>query len=148
MTAILRNLPFFEREDEVAVGAERVRIRPYQIIVWVSLSAKAHLELPPHALRFPAILDTGNNHNFSIGGAHVRHWTGVDLGQISVRGAIREGSRRPELYSCNVWLHANQPGLRDRFAPSPPCCLELPEGVAVYPEADDYPPLPLLGLRA
>ena len=46
MTAILRRLPFHENADEVAVGLERVRIRPYQIIVWVSLSAKSVLELP------------------------------------------------------------------------------------------------------
>ena len=65
MTAILRRLPFHENADEVSVGLERVRIRPYQIIVWVSLSAKSVLELPPHAPRFPAILDTGHNHNFS-----------------------------------------------------------------------------------
>ncbi len=148
MTAILRRLPFHENADEVTVGLERVRIRPYQIIVWVSLSAKSVLELPPHAPRFPALLDTGHNHNFSIRRQHLVNWAGIDPAGVPVRGAVREGGRRAQLYRLNAWLHPNQAGERDRFADRPPFCLELPEGVAVYPDEAGFPPLPLLGLRA
>jgi hypothetical protein len=40
MTAILRQLPFLEDEDEVAVGFERLLVRPYQIIAWVSVTPR------------------------------------------------------------------------------------------------------------
>ena len=103
-------LPFHENADEVAVGLERVRIRPYQIIVWVSLSAKSVLELPPHAPRFPAILDTGHNHNFSIRHQHLVNWASIDPAGAPVRGAVREGGRRAPLYRLNAWLHPNQAG--------------------------------------
>jgi hypothetical protein len=148
MTAILRRLPFFPREDEVAVGSERVRIRPYQIVVWVSLSPMNVLALPPHARRLPALLDTGHNHNFSIRGQHLRAWAGIDPASVPLLGRIKEGTRRVELRSLNVWLHPNVKGHRDRFADRPPFCVKLPAGVAVYPDEAEFPPLPLLGLRA
>src|SRR5207248_8816355 len=148
MTAILRRLPFFAREDEVTVGSERVRIRPYQIIVWVSVSTKSLLELPPQARRLPALLDTGHNHNFSIRAQHLRRWAGIDPAGVPLRGRIKEGVRRAELRSLNVWLHPNEKGQRDRFADRPVLCVELPAGDAVYPDEVGFPPLPLLGLRA
>jgi hypothetical protein len=39
---------------------------PYQIMVWVSLSPFRALTLPADAPRFPALLDTGTAHNFSV----------------------------------------------------------------------------------
>ena len=59
MTAILRRLPFYEREDEVTVGLERIPVRPYQIIAWASITAHEIVQLPPHAPRVPVILDAG-----------------------------------------------------------------------------------------
>jgi hypothetical protein len=66
MTSILRDLPFSEQRDELAIGLHRIPIKPYQIVIWVSLTTRGILELPPHAPRFPMILDTGHNYNFSI----------------------------------------------------------------------------------
>jgi hypothetical protein len=148
MTAILRRLPFSINEDEVTVGRERMRIRPYQIILWVSVTPKSVLTLGTTARRFPAILDTGHNHNFSIQRRHVIQWAGMDPTSVPLRGAIREGGRRAELRSFNVWIHPNEKGERDRFADRPAHCVELPAGVAVYPDDAVFPPLPLLGLRA
>ncbi len=148
MTAILHQLPFSERSEEAAVGTERVRVRPYQILVWVSLSLKSVLELPPNASRFPAILDTGHNHNLSIRHQHLVRWAGIDPAQVPQLGNVREGGRRAALHALNAWLHPNEPGQRDRLADRPAYCLELPQGVTVYPDEANFPRLPLLGLRA
>jgi hypothetical protein len=40
MTTVLRQLPFFETPTAVSVGSERVTIKPYQIIVWVSVTVR------------------------------------------------------------------------------------------------------------
>jgi hypothetical protein len=51
---------------------ERVKIRPFQIIVHVSLS-----DIPiwdPRTPLIPALLDTGNNHNFSIQEHQLVRW--------------------------------------------------------------------------
>ncbi len=39
MTAILRNLPFHKDRDEVALGGERIPIKPYQIIAMADANA-------------------------------------------------------------------------------------------------------------
>jgi hypothetical protein len=148
MTAILRRLPFSERYDEVALDLERIRVRPYQVIVWASLSVPSTLELPPHTRRFPALLDTGHNHTLALQRRHLLRWAGLDPERIPRRGRLREGSHLADCYLLNGWLHPNEPGQRDRLADRPPFCLELPEGVAVYPDEGNYPRLPLLGLRA
>jgi hypothetical protein len=51
-------------------------------------------------------------------------------------------------YEADLWVHPNLPGSRDP-APGPSVRLELPDGIAVWP--DQVPGgrrLPLLGLRA
>jgi len=51
MTAVLRNLPYRAESDEAAVGLERIPILPYQIIIWVSITPRTVLRLPPSAPR-------------------------------------------------------------------------------------------------
>ena len=46
MTAVLRNLPYRDEADEVSVGFERIPVLPYQIIVWVSVTARTRTETP------------------------------------------------------------------------------------------------------
>src|SRR5207244_5048738 len=98
MTAILDHLPFREEADEVSLGLERVPLKPYQIIVWVSLTARDLLELPPHAPRFPAILDTGHNHNFSIRERHLRQWAKVEPAALPQLRRVRERGRQARLH--------------------------------------------------
>lgn len=62
---ILRQLPFQDSVSFVEVYGEAVAIRAYQIIVWVSLSISEILD--GDAPCFPAVLDTGYNHNFRFG---------------------------------------------------------------------------------
>jgi hypothetical protein len=53
------------------------------------------------------------------------------------------------LLNVDAWLHPNVPGRRDVGTGRSPFCLELDEGIAVYPPAMTAAPrLPLLGLRA
>jgi hypothetical protein len=55
------------------------------------------------------------------------------------------GQRIP-LCSARVWLHHNEPG--ERTVASSQYPLILPRGIAIYPDGENYPRLPLLGLRA
>src|SRR5262245_47876004 len=100
MTSILRRLPFLEREDEVQVGLQRVPIKPYQIILWASVTPRAILELPPLARRFPVILDTAHNHNFSISESQLAEWGGVQVASLAPRAWIRERGRHVPLYAA------------------------------------------------
>jgi hypothetical protein len=148
MTAILRRLPFREAADEVCCGLERLPVKPYQIIVWVSVTARDVLELPPHAPRIPAILDTGHSHHFSVHERHLADWAQLQRHLLPQKGTVKVKGATIPLHAAAVWLHPNQPGFRDQFADRPPYRLELREGVAVYPRQGAEPRLPLLGLRA
>src|SRR5271166_6791818 len=119
MTAILRRLPFREVADEVSCELERLPVKPYQIIVWVSVTARNVVDLPRHAPRIPAILDTGHNHHFSIHERQLADWALLQRNLLPPRGTIKvEGATVP-LHRATVWLHPNQPGFRDRFADQP-----------------------------
>jgi hypothetical protein len=53
---ILDRLPYYDRPTLLSFRDVTVEIRGYQIVVWVRLRVSV----------FPAILDTGHSHNFSI----------------------------------------------------------------------------------
>lgn len=148
MNHILQELPFFRTETTAHVGAESVVIRAYQIIVWVSLSPPTVLQLSPDTPRFPAVLDTGHNHNLSMQEEHLHGWAGVEAGSLTRRGEVRVGPYVLPLLTANVWLHRNKRGERDIFSRRPPFCLELAEGIAIYPRGmPTVARLPILGLR-
>ena len=64
--------PIPETAGRVATPDGTAEPMPYQIVVMVSIAAKRVIELPSDAPRFPAVLDTGNNHNFAIRQGAVR----------------------------------------------------------------------------
>jgi hypothetical protein len=143
---ILDRLPYFSDATSVPAPGERVRVKPHQIIVSVSIGLRELLEWDPRTPSFPAILDTGNNHNLSIRKEHLLRWAGLQSVALRIIGAMRERQQRIPLHSASVWLHSNQPGertLRDQK----PHSLKLEEGIAIYPD-DIGPRLPILGLRA
>lgn len=148
MTAILRQLPFGEKPDEVSVGLERLRVRPYQIIVWVSVTTRRVLDLPPHAPRLPVILDTGHGGDFSIQERQLTEWAQIPRGQLPHRGRARINEQEVSLHPAVIWLHPNVPGSRDRIADRPAFRIDLEEGIAVHSDEPNYPRVPLLGLRA
>jgi hypothetical protein len=143
---ILDRLPFSERRSEVWTPDRLATVKPYQIIVTVSLAARELMEPDPGLPRFPAILDTGNNHNFAISEPHLRSWARITPAES--RHHIRVQGQRVPLINAGLWLFPNEPGQIAASGRSP-TRLALPEGIAVYPEDLPNPArLPVLGLRA
>ena len=148
MSRLLHRLPFSSVTEEVAVRGERVRVRGFQIIVWVSVTPDDLTGWEPALPRLPAILDTGHNHDFSIQRRHLLRWAGLSPERLASVGAIRDRGKRIPLLAADLWLHRNRPDSREPAEDHEPYRLNLPQGIAVYPDADDFPRLPLLGLRA
>ena len=141
---ILTRLPFSEVRSEVSTPDGIAEVKPHQIIVMVSITARNITELDRGATRIPAILDTGHNHNFAIRREQLDLW--VKLGEPE-RGQIRVGGVRVALVPANVWIHPNLPRTRES-ADRPPFMLELKESIAVCPPEISNPArLPTVGLR-
>ena len=149
MPTILRDLPFFDVKTTAMVQGRPVPIEADQILVWVGITGGRQSEFDRRRPFFPAILDTGNTHDFSIQVSHLIHWAGLDPRSLKRRGATRVHGDHLQLLEADVWIRPNQPGERDRFLAEDPFHLELDWGIAAYPaEMAQAPRLPLLGLRA
>jgi hypothetical protein len=123
-------------------GAEEVK--PCQIVVLVSIADQGLVALDREAPRFPAILDTGNNHNFAIRQEQPERWAPMILPRT---GRVEIGGFSAPVLGANVWIHPNRPGTTDPSG-QPPFCLELKRGIIVYPAGVPNPArLPILGLR-
>lgn len=104
--------------------------------------------LPLNAARFPAILDLGHSHNFSISEDHLEQWGGIPPTELRVLGSVKIANNRVPLLAANIWIHPNRSGERDHFADQPPFCIPLDSGIALYPhDTPHVPRLPLVGLR-
>ena len=115
-----------EQPGTVATPTGPVLLRPFQIAVSVALTAGGR-----RSPVFPAILDTGHSHNFSIRHEQLRDWAGLPLKQI---GFIRVNQQVVPLAECDLFLDG--------------VVLKCVEGIAVYPDNHPTAPrLPLLGLR-
>lgn len=147
MPILLKRMPFPERQGEIVVRGERVRVLADQIIVWVSLNRARLSEASPATRPFPAILDTGHNHTFAINSRHLTAWANLNQEELETRSAVRDRGRRIKLRQANIWVHPNKIGRREEFDTSGPFRLKAQFGIAVYPEGD-FPRLPVLGLRA
>ncbi len=148
MATILRALPFFDDPTFLNVQGERVRVKAHQIVLWVSLGLKNRNSPPDVKQRFPAILDIGHSHNFSLSEHHLVQWAGFSLQALPHLGRVRIHGRPVPLVALNIWIHYNQPRERDLLLPKSPHRIELDSGVAVYPSGTTGAPrLPLLGLR-
>ena len=115
-----------EQPGTVATPTGPVLLRPFQIAVSVALTAGGR-----RSPVFPAILDTGHSHNFSIRHEQLRDWAGLPLKQI---GFIRVNQQVVPLAECDLLLDG--------------VVLKCVEGITVYPDNHPAAPrLPLLGLR-
>ena len=115
-----------EQPGTVATPTGPVLLRPFQIAVSVALTAGGR-----RSPVFPAILDTGHSHNFSIRHEQLRDWAGLPLKQI---GFIRVNQQVVPLAECDLLMDG--------------VVLKCVEGIAVYPDNHPAAPrLPLLGLR-
>jgi hypothetical protein len=142
---IIRNTPFFDGWTELTVRGQHVPIKPYQIIVWVSISQIGRRELDPITPRFPAVLDTGFNHSFVIHRQQLAQWAGLQPQQFQVLGPITVYGEESPLLAGNVWLHPNEPGKRDIFSDQPPFCVQLDNGFAVACNRSNAPPTSAAG---
>lgn len=104
-----------------------VLVRAFQLIVTVRLCAGNRI-----SGTFPAVLDTGHSHNFSISESLLRTWTGLSL--RSVRTTRVNGIPVP-LALADIEVEGHR--------------LRLPDGIAVFPKGHPgITRLPLVGLRA
>jgi hypothetical protein len=143
---ILDRLPFSETRSEVWTPDRLATVKPYQIIVTVSLSVRELINPDPELPRFPAILDTGNNHNFAIREEQLRSWARITPSES--RHYITIQGRRLPLINAGLWLFCNEPG-SNAVSGRSPICLVMAEGIAVFPKDLPNPArLPILGLRA
>jgi hypothetical protein len=143
---ILDRLPITAEHLMLTVHGEPLKLRPHQIIIEISISPFQRQD--PRTPVIPALLDSGNNHNFSIQEHHLRRWAGIHPESLPFLRGLREGGRTPSLRAAYLRVHRNRAGRRElRDAES--FLLDLPEGIAIYPsDGSNYPRLPLLGLRA
>jgi hypothetical protein len=141
---ILRQLPFRDVPTSVVVAADPVPLRAYQIPVWVSLVPEGGVV--KGTPRFPAVLDTGHSHNFSIQESLLLRWAGLRLEALRRLGDVTVNRQEVPLMAVDLWVHRNKPGTAELLPK--PFKLEVLEGIAVYPnDAPNAPRLPLLGLR-
>jgi hypothetical protein len=127
-----------------------VRLKPYQVLLWLSITHRGLSRLPVGTPRLPALLDTGHNHNLSLREEHLRScgletpWPWANT-RLRVRDASGREREVPRLL-VDVWLHADSPQGEESAYP-----LRFGfRGAACYPSngAVPGPHLPLLGLAA
>jgi hypothetical protein len=144
---ILRKIPFFDRVTTVPAPGGTVRALPYQLVLSVSLAAKAERALHPGTPRFPAVLDTAFNGGFLLQEEHLGQWAGLRREHLVPVDEITVYGRKVPVLRGNVWLHRNVPGKREDAVGLQPFCIHLDPGIAVCPRGLGQPRLPLLGLR-
>ena len=140
---IIERQPFLDVPSRVASPAGDVIVRPFQVAVRVGLSGRD--VFAPSGPSFPAILDTGLNHNFAIREDQLSSWTGLILPRI---GLVDVDNTLFPLVAANLWIYGNNPG-EDTISDAPPFRFRLAEGIIVYTAQTANPArLPILGLRA
>jgi hypothetical protein len=148
MPTILRDLPFSDRPTEAEFDGRYIPIKADQIMVWVGITEDEQTEFDPRRPVFPAILDTGLSHSFSVRAEHLIRWAGIDPRWLKRAGKVQISEETVPLYRADVWLHGNERGKSDRAAGIKPFQFGL-KSIAVYPPTmSNAPRLPLLGLRA
>jgi hypothetical protein len=152
MRLFLKDLSFSSFPREIAVPWSRpVWLKPFQLAIEVSITPRGLVRLPDNAIRLPALLDTGHNHNFSLREEHLAV-SGLDFSELEWLGSplrVRDASGAehevPRLL-VDVWLHSNLPRLANR--PFPFRLGSVGASCYLRQGAVSGPFLPLLGLRA
>jgi hypothetical protein len=141
---ILNRLQFSECPTVIATPDGIAEVKPYQIVLTVSLAPRTLMDPPVSLPRFPAILDTGMNHDFCIRQEHFSQWAKLEP---RLRSKVRVRGEEVPLLAGNVWVHPNRPGTTE-LSGEKPFRLEMSGGFIVYPEVTANPArLPILGLR-
>lgn len=147
---ILDRLPISEKRMSLRFGDKYATIHRNQVLIWVSVQLAGALEPEENIPRFPALLDTGNNFDFSVQDRQLREWAGIDPGLLVVLGDIEINRQIVKRREATVWLYPNIPGRQEVASDRPPFRLSMGKGIAVYTHDADPPGprLPLLGLPA
>jgi hypothetical protein len=147
---ILDQLPITDTRRSLPFGGRYITVHNDQLLVWVSVHLPGVLVPEESIPKFPALLDTGNNVEFSIQDRHLREWAGIDPRLLESLREMRVNQQVVTLRKATVWLHPNTPGRQDMADDRPPFRLRLAKGIAVHaPGAlPPSPRLPLLGLPA
>jgi hypothetical protein len=132
---ILDRLPIGDEPATIGAGAEEVTIKRFQIFAWASVQGSAP---------FPAVIDTGHSHNFSITESQLLQWAGLRPRQFRLIGTTRLRGEKLWQLRGDLRLHRNRAGTRELGEGSHP--LILSEGFTLAPEGSSR--LPLIGLRA
>jgi len=147
---ILRKVPIADRPGTLTLpGGAAVSIKSDQLIVWASVTRSGLSHFPSAAPKFPAVLDTGFNHTFLMGGRHLEDWAALKPKDLTWLDLLTADGQAIPLRDADVWIHPNQPHSREPLPGVSPFRLELPEGIGVWPAAiPGSRRLPLLGSRA
>jgi hypothetical protein len=134
---IIDRLPISTRPHLLTVHGEVVQVDRNQIVVWVAIGDGSRF--------FPAVLDTGHSHNFSIAERHLRHWCGIPSSSLKQVGELEIDRERIAQHAAIVHIRQERRS-RGGGGTYP---LEMPQGISVFPhDSPGSPRLPLLGLRA
>jgi hypothetical protein len=143
MSVIIDRCPFHDVETAVETPSGALPVRAYQIIVWVGVSLRGSVSRP-----FPAVLDTGHSHNFSITDEQMQKWTGWEPNAMRRIGTARVNNRVVALREADLVLFPNAAGKRDELS-GKPHLLELSQGIVIASQGDPFATrLPALGMRA
>jgi hypothetical protein len=101
---VLDRLPFEPHHSSVDTAVGPVAVRAFQIVVWLSFRLEGILSRP-----FPAVLDTGHSHNFSINEALLESWLNLRIDQFRPRALTKVDGEKLPLRTAELVLHRNLP---------------------------------------
>jgi hypothetical protein len=147
---ILDRLPITEKRTSLRFGDKYATVHRNQFLVWVSVHLSGVLQPEEDIPRFPALLDTGNNFDFSMQDRQLHEWAGLDPALLVVLGDIEINGQFVKRREATVWLYPDIPGRQEVASGRPPLRLRMAKGIAVYTQktVPPGPRLPLLGLPA
>jgi hypothetical protein len=150
VAAIVRDLPITNKPTKLMLsGGSSVDAKHDQIILWLSATRPGLGELPPSALRFPAVLDTGFNSTFLIAERHLQDWANLRLVDLNWFDFLMADGHALPYCDLDVWIHPNQPGFIEPMKATSAVRIEKITGAAIWPVAiPGARRLPLLGLTA
>ena len=138
-------LPFYSEERSVVVPDwGTVRLKAFQILVFVSITEQGYQRVPESAPIVPALFDTGNSLCFTLSEAQLEAATphGMRMRELKKGYSIRQpgGETLPaRAILADVWLHdysCNNPPPRGRDASSSQSLMKLSlgqDGIACVP---------------
>ncbi len=102
--------PIMGRSSSLGFGARFTTVHRDQILVWVRVDSAGTLRAPENLPSFPALLDTGNNFDFSVQDRQLREWGGIEPDSLAVLGHVAINGQFVMRREATVWLYSNVPG--------------------------------------